>query len=94
MLLPVEKEKFKRKIERKRDSRTRDIGIFQRKRMKKTKILNNEPETLEEDSSESALQIISTDEIIEDEIRHRKTPQPIEESNTSVVIRFYINCVF
>lgn len=49
--------------------------------MKKTKILNNEPETLEEDSSENTLQIISTEEIIEDEIRHRKTPQPIEESN-------------
>ena len=48
--------------------------------MKKTKILNNEPEALEEET----LQIISDEAIMEDESRHRKTPQPIEEGNNSI----------
>lgn len=55
--------------------------------MKRSKVLNNEVEASEED--EGNLQMISAEEIIEDEIRHRKTPQPIEESKKKGFLILY-----
>lgn len=72
--------------------------------MKKTKIIcererrtNGENKNINESTLASSEEVteklenqISMDEIVKDEIRHRKTPQPIEESKNIILFLNYI----